>query len=219
MPAPVASAAVVLPVADMALAVVPTATGVASAAGASADVTATALTDIVLIAFVAILVPARPVAAIAAFAGLAAMLRTELRLGRHDDAVIVLGVLEIALGRDQVAGGERVASELHVFLGNMRRGPANFHVGSVRFIVPRQGILGLAATAAAPAILLSLPHRLRCNPDLAAHAATSSLLTGSCLLGSSVQVPVHTSPGRAGPRTLIATGKCNSAMGLRTLSA
>ena len=106
------------------------------------------------------------------------MLRTELRLRRHDDAVVVLGVLEIALGRDQVAGSERVAGERHVFLGDMRRGPANFHVGSVRFKAPRQWILGLAATAAAPAILLSLPHRLRCNPDLAAHAATSSLLTG-----------------------------------------
>ena len=51
--------------------------------------------------------------------------------------------------------------------------PRIFTSGSVRFKAPRQWILGLAATAAAPAILLSLPHRLRCNPDLAAHAATS----------------------------------------------
>ena len=179
----------------------------------------TAVGDIIVVAFaIAFLVPLRPVAAIAAFAGLAAMLRTKLRLRRHDDAVVMLGVLEIALRRDQVAGSERVAGERHVFLGDMRRGPANFHVGTVRFKAPRQRILGLAATAAAPAILLSLPHRLRCNPDLAAHAATSSLVV-SCLLGSSVQVPIHTSPGRAGPRPSIATGKCNSAMGLRTLPA
>ena len=88
-------------------------------------------------------------------AGLAA----ELGLRRHDDAIVMLGVLEIALGRDHVAGGERVAGERHVFLGDMRRGAPDLHVGPVQFIVPRQWILGLAATAAAaPAILLSLPH-------------------------------------------------------------
>jgi len=44
-----------------------------------------------------------PESAISTFAWLAAMLRAELRLRRHDDAVVVLGVLEIALRRDHVA--------------------------------------------------------------------------------------------------------------------
>ena len=76
---------------------------------------------------------------------MAAMLRPQLRLRRHDDAVVMLGVLEIALRRDHVAGSERVARERHVFLGDMRRGPADLHVGAVRFVVPRQWILGLTA--------------------------------------------------------------------------
>src|SRR5262252_6822039 len=44
-----------------------------------------------------------------------------------------------------------------------RRAP-DLHVGAVRFVIPRQWILGLTAAAAAPAILLSLPHGL-CSPD------------------------------------------------------
>lgn len=59
-----------------------------------------------------------------------------LRLGRHDDPVIVLGVLEIVLGRDRVAGGHRVPCKGGVFLSDVHRGPANFHVGSARLIVP-----------------------------------------------------------------------------------
>ena len=110
-------------------------------------------------------VPAWPEPAISPFAGMVAMLRAELRLRGHDDAVVVLGVLEKALRRDHVAGRESIACERHILLGDMRRRPADFHVGTVRFVVPRQWILGLAATAAAPAILLSLPHRLRFNPD------------------------------------------------------
>src|SRR5262245_56987771 len=108
--------------------------------------------------------PAWPEPAIATFAWLVAMLRAELRLRRHDDAVVVLGVLEIALRRDHNAGRESVAGERHVFLGDMRRGSADFDIRAVRFVVPCQWILGLAATAAAPAILLSLPHRLLLQP-------------------------------------------------------
>src|SRR5665648_820273 len=87
-------------------------------------------------------------------------------LRRHDDAVVVLGVLEITLGGHHVAGGQRVARERHVFLGDVRSGPADLHVGAVRFVAPRQCILGFTATtAAAPAILLlSLPH-MPSSPD------------------------------------------------------
>src|SRR5262245_31713559 len=100
------------------------------------------------------------IATIRPLALMAAMLRAHLRLRSHDDAIVMLGVLEIALRRDHVAGRERVAGERHVFLGDMRRRAPNLHVGAVRFVVPRQWILGLAAAASAPAILLSLPHVL-----------------------------------------------------------
>ena len=111
-------------------------------------------------------VPMRPVAsaAIGAFARLVA-LGAELRLRRHDDAAIMLGVLEIALGRDQIARRQRVARERHVLFGDMCRGPADLHVGPIGFVAPCQWILGLASAAAAPAVLLSLPHRLVHVPD------------------------------------------------------
>jgi hypothetical protein len=116
---------------------------------------------------------------------LAAMLRAELRLRRHDDAVVVFGMLEIALRRDHVAGRESIAGERHVFLGDMRRGSANFDVRAVGLKVPCQWILGLAATAAAPAILLSLPHRLLCNPDKRLMPRLLPCPRCCCLLGSS----------------------------------
>ena len=67
MPATVTSATVVLTVADMALAVLPPAAGVIAATRAGADVPATAVGDIIVVAF-AFLVPLRPITAIAAFA-------------------------------------------------------------------------------------------------------------------------------------------------------
>src|SRR5262245_60519163 len=114
-----------------------------------------------VVAFVSAFVPARlAIAAVGPLALMAAMLRAHLRLRGHDDAIVVLGVLEIALGRNHVAGRERIAGERHVFLGDMRRRAPDLHVGAVRFVVPRQWILGLAAAASSPAILLSLPHVL-----------------------------------------------------------
>src|SRR5262249_48120319 len=106
-----------------------------------------------------------------------------LLLRRHDDAVVVLGVLEIALGHDQVAGGQRIARQRHVFLGDMGRRTPDLNVGTVGFVIPCQRILGLAATAAAaPAILLSLPHGLLFNLDRRLDAAICSLV--SCRPGS-----------------------------------
>ena len=37
----------------------------------------------------------------------------------HDDAVVVLGVLQIVLGQHWVAGGRRIAGERHVLLGDV----------------------------------------------------------------------------------------------------
>src|SRR5262249_54256153 len=53
-----------------------------------------------------ILRPARAEPAISPLAGVVAMLRAKLRLSGHDDAIIVLRVLEIALRRDHVARRE-----------------------------------------------------------------------------------------------------------------
>src|SRR6185312_10153617 len=96
----IATAAVVLPVASVTLAVMP------AAVACLANVAAAAIGTIVVRSAVvlgAVGVPAWPESAISAFAWLAAMLRAELRLRRHDDAVVVLGVLEIAFRRDHVA--------------------------------------------------------------------------------------------------------------------
>ena len=100
----------VLPVASVTLAVLPAAAlalpVMPAAVACLANVAAAAIGTIVVRSAVvlgAVGVPAWPVSAISAFAGLAAMLRAELRLRRHDDAVVVLGVLEIALRRDHVA--------------------------------------------------------------------------------------------------------------------
>ena len=109
-PIVIATAAVVLPVAGMTLAVLPAAAlalPVMSAAVARLTNVATAAIGTIEVRSAIILravgVPAWPESAISPFAWLAAMLRAELRLRRHDDAVVVLGVLEIALRRDHVA--------------------------------------------------------------------------------------------------------------------
>src|SRR3974377_1965596 len=84
-------------------------------------------------------VPAWPESAISPFAGMVAMLRAELRLRSHDDAVVMLGVLEKALRRDHVAGRESIAGERHILLGDMRRRPPDFPAGPVRVGVPPPG--------------------------------------------------------------------------------
>ncbi len=56
----------------------------------------------------------------------------ELLVRGGDEAQIVLGVLPVALRRDRVAGGLRVAGELQVFLGDVLRGAADLYVGAVR---------------------------------------------------------------------------------------
>jgi hypothetical protein len=175
----IATAAVMLPIASMTLAVLPAASLVLAALLfapvtlapiAPAKLVTAAIASLALgaavIELVAVDIPVRPEpAAIGALARLAPR-GTELRLCRHDDAVIVLGMLQIALPCDQIAGGQRIACERGVFLCNMRRGTADFHVGPIGLVASTQWILGLAASAAAaPAILLSLPHRLMFNPN------------------------------------------------------
>jgi hypothetical protein len=81
-------------------------------------------------------------------------------LGLHggcDETVIMLGVLEIAFSRNRIAREMGIARELGVFLGDVLRGAAHFHIGTVRFIGTRQRI-GPATVAAPHALVLTWSH-------------------------------------------------------------
>ena len=101
------------------------------------------------------------------FGRLAADLGLLRLLGRGDDAEIVLGVLEIVLGHDAVAGGLRIAGELQVLLGDMGGVAAHLHVGAVTLVVATQRVAVLAAAivvaptrAVLVVVLLVWSHRL-----------------------------------------------------------
>jgi hypothetical protein len=79
----------------------------------------------------------------------------------HDDAVIMLGVLEIILGQHGVSRRGRVARERHVLFSDVRWRPAEFDVRACAFEAACERALPLAVAPAAPAVLLSLPHWLR----------------------------------------------------------
>jgi len=87
------------------------------------------------------------------------ILLAELFLRGGDQAEIMLGVLIIIFRRHWIARALRVARELDVFLRDVRSGAADFHVGSVRLIDPRQRILAFTVlTAASPHALLTISH-------------------------------------------------------------
>jgi hypothetical protein len=109
LPTALMSAAVVLPIAGVALAILsPAALALAVSRlahiGSPATVRGIEIGAAIAVIIAALRVPARTEpAAIGAFALMAAMLRPELLLRRHDDAIVMLGVLEVALGADHVA--------------------------------------------------------------------------------------------------------------------
>src|SRR5207245_954226 len=109
----------------------------------------------------------------------------ERRLRRGNHAEIMLGVLVVVFGRYKVAGRLRVARKLQVFLRNMRRGPANFDVGPVRLVDPRQRIV-VAAFAVTPphALVLTVSHGCACSP-------TPSLRRRCCRPFHSDDYPFH----------------------------
>ncbi len=98
----------------------------------------------------------------------AAALRHLLLAERHDDAVVVLGVLEIVLGQHRIARRLRIPRQRDVFLGDMSGSTAQLDVRPRTFEAARQRVLALAVlivvivvvTAASSAVLLSLPHGL-----------------------------------------------------------
>lgn len=86
------------------------------------------------------------------------VLLREGSLCSDDQAEIVLGVLQVTFGRDRIAGGLRVARELHVLVGDVMGGPADLHVRAVGFVYPCHRVV-VAAIAAAHALLLTvIPH-------------------------------------------------------------
>jgi len=92
-------------------------------------------------------------------------LRRELLAIGHDDAAVVLGVLEIIFCKHVIPRGLSVPGERYVFLGDMSRRAPNLHIGAVRFKASRKRILIFAIVivvvpTATAAILLSLPHCL-----------------------------------------------------------
>ena len=91
-------------------------------------------------------------------------LRIELLAIGHDDAAVVLGMLQIVLRKHRIARRLGVARQSHVFLGDVGRSAPNFHVRAIGFEAARKRIVVAAALAVvvvpatSAAILLSLPH-------------------------------------------------------------
>lgn len=77
------------------------------------------------------------------------VLRLGLRLGGHD-AVIVLGVLQIAFRHDAVAIGVGVARELQIFLVDVRGRAADLHLGAGRV----EGAVRIVSAAAAAIVVV-----------------------------------------------------------------
>jgi hypothetical protein len=94
-----------------------------------------------------------------AFGAVIAHLRLLLRgLGGRDQAEIMFGMLEIALRHDGIARGLRVTGELEIFLSHMMGGAADFHIGAVGLIGPRERIRPLAVVATAHTLVLTWSH-------------------------------------------------------------
>jgi hypothetical protein len=102
-------------------------------------------------------------------AGLLRLLLIEGRLGLPqvllrggDQPEIMLGVLVVVFGRDRIAGTLRVAGQLKVFLGNVRRIAPDLQVRSVGLVHARQWILVMVMmmTTATTFTAVATPHAL-----------------------------------------------------------
>ncbi len=101
--------------------------------------------------------------------GIAATRAHLLFAERHDDAIVVLGVLHIVLSEHRITRRQRVTRQRHVFLGDVGGRTAKLNVRPRALEATSYRILRLAvaiivvaivATPAAAAILLTLPHWL-----------------------------------------------------------
>ena len=85
-------------------------------------------------------------------------------LGGGDEAEIVLGVLQVVLGRDRIAAGVGIARELQILFGDMVGVAADLHVRPIRFVRTGQRIgptpIVGGPVAAHPLVLLTRSHRM-----------------------------------------------------------
>ncbi len=97
------------------------------------------------------------------------VLDRHLRLCGGDDAVVVLGVLEIVLRHDPIARTHRIAGKSCIFLGDLLGGAADLHVRPVALVVAVERIrpsavvvvvifAAAAITTAHAPVLLLWPH-------------------------------------------------------------
>src|SRR5260370_765478 len=84
---------------------------------------------------------------------------TELFLGGGDQAEIMFGMLVVILGGYRIAGGARVARQLHVFFRNMGCGTTDLDVGSVGLEHPGHRVLA-APVAVIPVVVIPVTHPL-----------------------------------------------------------
>ena len=80
----------------------------------------------------------------------------QLLLRRGDNAEVMLGVLQIVLGKDRIPRGLRIASELQIFFRDVGGVAAHLHVRSIGFEIPAQRIDVLAPAIVVPAPLAVL---------------------------------------------------------------
>lgn len=116
-----------------------------------------------LIALAVVVIVIRRIAARVALLLVIGLRLTQLFLRGGDQAKIMFGMLIIILGGDGIAGTLRVARELKIFLGDVRCGPANFHVLPVGLVHSRQWILmmpTLITVTTAHALILTVSHGL-----------------------------------------------------------
>jgi hypothetical protein len=81
----------------------------------------------------------------------------------QDDAIIVLGMLQIILRKHRIARGQRIPRQCDIFLGDVRGRAADFYVRSGTLKAAHQGVLRFAVVViptATATVLLSLPHGL-----------------------------------------------------------
>lgn len=81
-----------------------------------------------------------------------------LLLRREQDAIIMLGVLEVVLSRYRVARGLGVASELQVLLGDMLRRAADLDVRTIRLVAPLQRVRRFPVAIIVVVIVVAAAH-------------------------------------------------------------
>ncbi len=110
----------------------------------AAEILASVVSALVTVNFIAKFKPIRPRHTTWCTRGRLTWL-LELLAIRHDDPVIMLGVLQIVLRQNSIARRLRITCERLIFLGDMGGCSADLHIGTVGFKTTRKWILSLAA--------------------------------------------------------------------------